>query len=198
MKKLTILVDMDDTIEGLLDAWLDCVNEKYGYHTVHEDVVNWDVSKAFPGLTHEQVYSVIEDNEFWKQVKPLPGAVEALQRFVDQGHEVYIVTAAGYQSVAGKMEYHLFHWFPFITWDHVIITSNKHLIRGDVLIDDGFHNLQGGEYAKILVDAPYNRMFDEKAEGMVRVFSWPEIEAQICKLSDSGDGSFVTFCGYKR
>ena len=30
------------------------------------------------------------------------------------------------------------------------------------MIDDGIHNLIGGEYKKILFDAPYNRSFDDK------------------------------------
>lgn len=183
MRKLTILVDMDDTIEQLLDAWLRCVNEKYGYHTVHEDIVQWDVSKAFPGLTHEQVYSVILDNAFWKTVDPVPGAAEALERFIRHGHEVYIVTATAYQSVVGKMDDLLFRCFPFLDWDHVIITSHKQMICGDVLIDDGFHNLKGGNYEKILIDAPYNRMFDEKPEGMIRVYSWAEIEAEVDRIA---------------
>ena len=33
-----------------------------------------------------------------------------------------------------------------LTWDQVIVTSRKQLIRGDVLIDDGIHNLEGGQY----------------------------------------------------
>lgn len=40
------------------------------------------------------------------------------------------------------MEDLLFRWFPFITWDQVIITSRKQFIKGDVLIDDGIHNLE--------------------------------------------------------
>lgn len=49
------------------------------------------------------------------------------------------------------------------------------MIKGDVLVDDGIHNLIGGDYRKILVDAPYNREFNEKEYGMVRVKIWKEI-----------------------
>jgi hypothetical protein len=41
----------------------------------------------------------------------------------------------------------------------------------------------GGQYAKILVDAPYNRGFDAAAEGMIRVYSWEEIEKEIDRLA---------------
>ncbi|MBR4813702.1 MAG: hypothetical protein IKZ69_07320 [Lachnospiraceae bacterium] len=50
------------------------------------------------------------------------------------------------------------------------------------MIDDGIHNLIGGSYRKILFDAPYNRDFDEKALGIVRVKNWQEIEAEITAM----------------
>lgn len=102
---------------------------------------------------------------------------------MDAGHEVYIVTATPYISVPEKMDDLLFRWFPFITWEQVIITSRKQLIKGDVLIDDGIHNLEGGDYVKILMTAPHNRDYDAEANGMIRVNNWKEIEEVIADLS---------------
>ena len=56
----------------------------------------------------------------------------------------------------------------------MIITGRKQMIRGDVLIDDGIHNLEGGEYRKILFTAPYNRDYNAEANGMIRVNTWEE------------------------
>ena len=179
---MIILIDMDDTIEQLLRAWLDGVNKRYGRDVRYEDIVSWDVSAPYPGLTREQVYAIPDEPGFWGTVEPIEGAAEAMRRFIDAGHEVYIVTATPYISVAEKMDDLLFRWFPFITWDHVIITSRKQLIRGDVLIDDGVHNLEGGDYAKILMTAPHNRGYDAEANGMIRVDSWAEIEQVIAGL----------------
>ncbi len=183
MKKLTILVDMDDTIEHLLDAWVGWVNKKYGRNVKSEDVTTWDVSKAFEGLTKNQVYEVLNDSDFWQTVEPVSGASEVLQRFIEKGHKVYIVTATTYESVQAKMDKLLFRYFPFLSWNDVIITSHKQMIKGDVLIDDGIHNLVGGEYHKILVDAPYNRYYDAEANGMVRVYNWNEIEEVVNQLA---------------
>lgn len=119
---MIILVDMDDTIEHLLKAWVNGVNEKYGCCVSCDEIVSWDVSADFPGLTHEQV----------------------LSRLISSGNEVYIVTATPYESIFEKMSEVLFKYFPFLSWDQVIVTSRKQLIRGDVLIDDGVHNLKVG------------------------------------------------------
>ena len=126
---------------------------------------------------------------FWKTVEPIPGAAEALQRLMRDGHDVYIVTATTYRSVPEKMDDLLFRYFPFLSWDQVIITRNKQMIRGDVLIDDGIHNLEGGDYAKILMTAPHNRDYDAKANGMIRVENWDQIEAEIRKLEQATAGS---------
>ncbi|MBQ9910516.1 MAG: NUDIX domain-containing protein [Lachnospiraceae bacterium] len=183
-RSMTILVDMDDTIEQLLQTWVSDVNARYGTHAVVDDVKSWDVTKAFPGLTRQQVYEIPDEPGFWGRVKPVPGAVEGLQKLIADGHDIYIVTATQYESLAEKMSDLLFKYFPFISWRQVIVTKRKQMIRGDVLIDDGPHNLEGGEYEKILVDASHNRDYDEKAHGMIRVKNWDEILKAVDRIAE--------------
>ena len=182
-RSLTILVDMDDTIEQLVEAWIRCTNERYGYHSTVEDVKSWNMTEAFPGLTKRQVYDIPDEPGFWGKVKPMPGAVEGVRKLIEDGHQVYIVTATQYESLAEKMSDLLFKYFPYIEWDHVIITKRKQMIRGDVLIDDGPHNLEGGEYEKILVDAPHNRSYDAEANGMICVHNWDEILKAVDEIA---------------
>ena len=179
---MIILIDMDDTIEQLLRAWLDGVNRRYGRSVAYDDITDWDVSAPYPGLTREQVYAIPDEPGFWGTVRPIEGAAEVIKRFMDAGHEVYIVTATHYVSIPEKMDDLLFRWFPFISWDQVIITSHKQMIKGDVLIDDGIHNLEGGDYIKILMTAPHNRCYDAEANGMIRAGNWAEIEGIISDL----------------
>ena len=51
MKHLTILVDMDDTIESLASAWVDYLNARHGTTTKLTDITGWDISKAFQTLS---------------------------------------------------------------------------------------------------------------------------------------------------
>ncbi len=179
---MIILVDMDDTIEQLLQAWVRGVNERYGCNATYDDVTSWDVSAAFPGLTREQVYAIPTETGFWAKVEPIPGAAESLQRLMDAGHEIFIVTATPDDQVSEKMNDLLFKWFPFLSWDQVIITTRKQMIRGDVLIDDGVHNLEGGTYRKILMTAPHNRNYDAEGNGMIRVHNWEQVEDVIREI----------------
>lgn len=184
MQKLTILVDMDDTIESLANAWVDYLNARHGTTTKLTDITDWDISKAFPTLTNEQVYAPLFEDDFWDWVKPIDGASETLQRLIADGHRVLIVTTSNYHTLAAKMERVLFKYFPFLKWSDVIITSHKQLVKGDVLVDDGIHNLEGGDYFKILMEAPHNKNYDAEENGMYRVKTWDDVYAAISILAN--------------
>lgn len=174
-KRLTILVDMDDTIENLLEAWVDYLNFKNGVDVSPEDIDEWDITRVYPMLSKEQIFEPLYDHNFWYTVTPKEGAANVLRRLIDDGHRVLIVTSSYLESLRSKMMSVLFNYFPFIGWDDVIVTAHKQLIKGDVMIDDGVHNLEGGDYTKLLMDMPHNRYYDAEANGMVRVHNWEEI-----------------------
>lgn len=187
MKRLTVLVDMDDTIEDLLGAWVAALNEKHGLSVDKENVTDWDVARFFPTLTKPQVFAPLYSEDFWRTVKPIDGAADALQQLIDDGHTLYVVTSSFHENLSVKMTDVLFRYFPFFKWDDVIITSHKQLVKGDVLVDDGVHNLEDGEYFKVLMDAPHNRSYDAESAGMHRVMDWEQaydIITQYAILSD--------------
>lgn len=172
---MTILVDMDEVLDQLLQAWIPYLNERYGADVKPEDVTGWWVTDFYPGLTRKQVYGVLDENELWESVKPVPGASEGLQKLIADGHDIFVVTNSNYKTIRAKMERVLFRYFPFLSWDKVILATKKQMVRCDVLIDDGVHNLIGGDYHKILMDAPHNRAFNAEINGMYRVFNWDDI-----------------------
>ena len=108
------------------------------------------------------------------------------QKLIDDGHKIYIVTCAEYESLRVKMDEVLFKYFPFFTWKDVIIASKKQMIKADILVDDGVHNHVGGDYIKLLYTAPHNCEYDAEANGMVRVGSWREVYEFISQLSEEG------------
>ena len=158
---MVILTDADGVLEDLTQAWVELINEKYGTSVRYENVRDWDMCKSFPELTREQVYGTELDDELYDRMGPMEGAPECIKRLIDNGQ---------------KVEKVIFRYFPYLTWKNIIVTSNKKLIKGDVLIDDGIHNLIGGEYKKILFTAPYNEDFDAAGNGMTRVSDWKDIE----------------------
>ena len=179
---MIILVDMDDTIENLTEAWINYANKRFGTAVNAADITTWDPSEAFPEVSHEKMYALLLEDELYETVEPFEDAAYYLQKLISEGHEVFIVTNSPYQVTKAKIEKVLFRHFPFIDWKHVIITGNKQLIKGDVLIDDGIHNLQDGNYAKLLFTAPHNRSFDAEVNGMVRVNCWKNVYEVMQRL----------------
>lgn len=186
MRNFTILVDMDDTIENLTDAWVAYLNDRYGTSVKKEDITSWDLAEAFPTLEKSQVFGALYDEALWERVKPLPGAVKYLKRLIDDGNQVVIVTASHPDSVGVKMNKVLFRYFPYFTYQDVIIASKKQLISGDFLIDDAPHNL-GGNYMGLLFTAQHNKSITDEElvmKNAIRVDNWKEVYELIhgCRL----------------
>lgn len=182
MRKLTVLIDMDDTIENFCEVWVDLINENNGTNVSMDDINEWDISKAFPTLTKDKIYTHLLSKDLWGRVAPLPGAVETIKQIIDDGHKVIIVTASDPRTVSMKLELVLFKYFPYLTYEDVIITSQKQCVLGDVLIDDAPHNLIGGQYFPILMTAHHNMGYDASSNGFLRVNNWKEAYQAIKML----------------
>lgn len=176
-----LLIDVDDTIEDLLSAWLKSLNDKYGTNVCNDEITDWDVSKFFPTLTREQVFEPLHYDEFWETVKPKPDAVEYVKKLFDEGYEIYLCTSTDYRIIRAKYEFIIKKYFPYIEWNHVIVAYRKQMIKADYLIDDDVHNLENGNFIKILMSAPHNRNYDAESNGMIRVNNWKEIYEIINK-----------------
>lgn len=179
---MIVLVDMDDTMTDLLGAWCSWLNQTYGTHVSPKDVTDWEVYKFFPTLTQKQVFDVLSSEEFWKTVRPKEGAVECLKQILDDGDEVFIVTAANYDSIKFRFDFIIKRYFPFIKPQYFIMARNKQMVKGDILVDDGVHNLEGGEYDKILVSVPHNSNYDANSNGMQRAETWKDVYKIIQKI----------------
>ena len=169
MRKLRILVDMDQVLNNLLDWWVEYLNDRYNANANAQDIHIWDVTCVYPELSKEEVDRPLSEDSFWAGLSTRPDSVDTITKMMEDGHEVFIVTAASvYQTLPAKIGW-LLENYPCLCWDDIVITSRKQIVSGDVLIDDAVHNLEGGDYLKILMDCPNNQGYDAEGNGMVRV-----------------------------
>lgn len=172
---MTILVDVDDVLNNLVECWIENLNKRSGSHVKPEDIVDWDIRQFFPTLTAKEIYNPLNDIEFWKSVKPKQDAQKYLKMLLDEKHNIYLCTSTYYKNIQSKFEHFLKKHYPFITWDKVIIAKHKQMIKADILIDDAIHNLVYGDYVKILFDAPHNQGVNAEKYGIVRAKNWEEV-----------------------
>lgn len=175
---LTILFDADDVAEDLVNCWISLLNERYGTAVAFEDIKDWDITLAFPTLTKEQLFGVLQEDELWQRLEPMPGSQRILQKWYDQGYQLYMVTASDYRTCKMKVE-RILQMFPFLDWEHIIFASNKQMVRGDILIDDGAHNLIGGTYYKIMFNRPRNRSLDVEKYDIHRAETWDDVDTLV-------------------
>lgn len=183
MKKLTILIDMDDVLDNLLEVWIEELNSLYGTSVEPEQVTDWNLASYFPEISKKSITMPLFRNYFWERVKPQCNAVEVTEKLQKDGHELYVVTASYPESINAKLHRFFFRYFPHIKYDHIIITSKKQMVYGDVLIDDAVHNLIGGQYRGILYRAPHNEAFDAEQNGLIRANDWNDIYKIICRIA---------------
>ena len=98
LKGKTVLVDMDNTIVDWDGEFIRRYSEASGQDPlVVEKLVRnrekFETEENFQASERAQVMEVIASPGFYESLEPLPGAVEALHKMVDEGVDVKLVTA---------------------------------------------------------------------------------------------------------
>ena len=171
-----IAFDMDDVLVELLNTWLDVLNRHHNLKVKKEDVVDWDMKLAYPTLNEHQIYECLGAPYFWKEVEKKDNGPEVVQRFIDDGYKVVVVTAARPESIATKLNKCLFKHYPMLSYKDIIMAHQKDLINCDYIVDDGPHNLKNHKAIKFLMDAPYNKncdkiIYDFRVKNLEEVYS---------------------------
>jgi len=139
MKTLDILCDMDGILCNLIKPWLACYNADYAECDEEElsiaDITQHAMHKLTP--IGRDIYKYINMPGWFEQLEPLEGGVEGLAQLRGDGHRIFILSSMGRskEAVNGKMTW-LERHAPFIDHKHLIFTPAKHMVRGDVFIDD--------------------------------------------------------------
>lgn len=156
MSQFIVLLDMDSTVYDLLNPTLAYVNRRYGKTLTPADIKEWNWDKAYD----------VDPFTFWnkqgtyKNLKPFPGVVDAAKVVHDWGIRQVFLSSANFKYATEKFNA-VDRDFPFISSKNTLLTGgNKDLIKGDILVDDGPHNLEKFDGYTVLADmygAPYCR-----------------------------------------
>ena len=179
---MRIFVDMDDICVNLLDEWLRILNTYDVPTKTIEDIVDWDMRKAYPTLTSEQIYGPLRDITLWKKVQPVEGAYHYLKKLKEDGNEIYVATASYPFPYYLKNEYCLLKHFDFLEPKDIICINNKSLLKGDILFDDYHENLRKFGGIKVLRNRPYNKDCDKECFDF-RVDTWEEFYQIIKEIN---------------
>ena len=175
------VTDMDDVLVSLVDAWVDTLNKRYGTNVSVSDILEWDITKAFPTLSADKIFGVLNEEELWNAVQPKGVSPQYLSKLKEDGYTIYVCTATHYKNLDTKIRKCLLKYYPWLTYKDIIMCHNKPLLKCDYLVDDNPMNLIGSGATTFLMDAPYNQNCSETLYDF-RVYSMEEVYTIIKQL----------------
>lgn len=141
VKKLDIIVDLDGIVVNLISRWLQKYNDTYADNISVDKITKFDFDSLVKPECGKKIYDFLDYDTF-RYCNPIPGAVEALKKLNDT-HFIHIVSAhsaAIPSSAVAKYEW-CQEYIPFIEQKKITICHQKHLIIGDVIIDDKYQTV---------------------------------------------------------
>lgn len=178
MNEIYALIDVDGVIADLLTVWLNKYNKKYDDNLSYNDIIDWDLMQFVKPECGKNIFTFLDNPRMYKYVKPIPLALEGINDLRNYMRIVY-TTATPYK--VGGIKYWWLSENGF--WnekDYYIETHSKFLINGDLLIDDGFHNVQKFPKLSLLFDQPWNQKYHHPR----RIHGWEEILDNMNKFRE--------------
>lgn len=134
-----VLLDCDGVLSDFCGGFLKLVNAHFGTAVVPDDVWTYDIGEALgwsPARTEEAYSLITASPDFAARLDVLPGAVDGVRRLAEAA-EVFVVTSPWHtQPTWHHDRTNWLHRNFGIPASHIVHASAKHLVAGDVLIDD--------------------------------------------------------------
>ena len=169
---MTLFVDMDEVIADTYGAHVVWYNRDFNASLTLEECHGKEVWQMVPEEHQESVRLHATRPGFFRTLEPIANSKRVLKELNDK-YEVFIASAAMQfpNSLQEKSDW-LDEHFPFIHWKNRILGGEKHILKGDVLIDDRSYNLQRftGE-RPMLFTSPHN----VHTNGFERALDWEDI-----------------------
>ncbi|HMB64707.1 MAG TPA: hypothetical protein VKN36_16620 [Eudoraea sp.] len=172
---MTLFVDMDEVIADTYAAHIERYNEDFMESLTINDCLGGEVWHSVPEDRQQSVRLHASTNGFFRALKPIKDSQLVLKELAGK-YEVHIASAAMQfpNSLLEKSDW-LDEHFPFIPWQNRILCGDKHILKGDILIDDRSYNLEKFEGRPLLFTSPHNL----NTNSFERVNNWKEVADKL-------------------
>lgn len=165
---MRVLVDMDGVLADFEGAFLDLWRAAHPEHPFVPlpERRSFYVEKEYPDHLLHLVREIFCSANFFRDLPPIPGGLEAVREMERDGIEVFLCTSPlrEYQHcVVEKFDWVVRHLGA--EWSQrLVLTKDKTIVAGDLLIDDrpSIHGIATPAWEHVLYDQPYNRHVTDK------------------------------------
>jgi len=175
---------MDDVIVDLSAPWHDEYCRKYGDSiSINELFSDWNIHNR--AVCGDLIYEIIKQPGFFENLPQIFGSIGGMM-FLNGVADTYLVSAI---SKCGEIAKGKVIWtqknMPFFNLQKMILCKAKHLVRGDIFIDDRLKNIQtwkewNPDGITILMNTHSNRSKESNAD--FRVDDWNQIRKIIAGI----------------
>ncbi|MEO0526230.1 MAG: 5'(3')-deoxyribonucleotidase [Bacteroidota bacterium] len=168
---MTLFVDMDEVLADTYLAHIERYNTDFGENLTITSCSGKEVWQNVPKDRQESVRKHAYNKGFFRDLAPMENSQMVLKELT-KNYEVYIASAAMQfpNSLDEKSDW-LDEHFPFIHWRKRILCGDKHILKGDILIDDRSYNLESFDGRPLLFTSPHNI----HTHGYERVDTWMDV-----------------------
>ena len=186
---MIIAIDMDNILCNLQEVVVNLFNERYSTNYTIDDFTDYDVAQVLPKNEAILMKTMYGEDNLYSNIKPLPGAQNAIEKLINAGHQVYVVSDVIPKTYSEKVEWLRFY-FPQIDEAHIVAMKHKHMFKCDVLIEDNMANLLAAPYYhRICLNYPWNeqRKDWDWVHEIHRCYNWTDIVAAVNKIKTESD-----------
>lgn len=164
--------------------------------TLERFYASWNTAENVKPECGEKIFDYLSQPDLYKDVPAIVGSVEGITALRDMGHTIVFATSCTYGMVDQKARW--MENYGYCTPardgrglpDDFVPIKYKHWLEGDLLIDDGAHNIkpwvEGTRRRAIMLEYPHNANLDLTSmfwSWCTRVPDWPSIVRRVEALS---------------
>jgi len=168
---MRILVDQDGVIANFEDGLIRGLMDRNITPIPLKERRNFKAKDDYPYELSQTINEIITSPGFYRNLNPLEGAIQSLKELASLGHEVFVCTSPlGTYDNCVLEKYHWVEKHIGGNWiNRLILTKDKTLINGDILIDDNplIKGVAKPSWKQVIYDQPYNKHIECKKR-----FSW--------------------------
>ena len=194
---MNIYVDFDDCLCETARHFSGLAKDMFGTNVPYENINFFNLQKSF-SLTDKQYEDMMAEAhkpEILLSYAETPGAADTLNEWVDEGHDVSVITGRPFNSFEPSREWLDRHGLGRIklyclnkygrdsfyqNTEYSLELEDYYKMHFDVAVEDSPHAFKFFDHLpdlKVLVyDRPWNRNVELPGDNYIRCFDWNEIE----------------------
>ena len=154
MRKTTIKLDVDGVLRDCVTPLLDIYNKKHDDNVKYSEIKSWDIGQYLKKDEEYKNYFTKYPEQIFRDSPMYNPDTASILKSIQEKYKIHITT----HQFKG-LENYTVEWLHKnnIPYDYISFAKDKNVVKGNILIDDGVHNLDGdlGE-VQICYSQPWN------------------------------------------